>query len=390
MRFLDEVKIYVCSGEGGSGSVSFRREKFIPFGGPDGGDGGRGGDVVLQADPQLNTLIDYRYRPHIKARNGVSGMGRSRTGPSAETVLVRVPVGTLVRDEFSGAILCDLSRPGQQYLAARGGDGGRGNQHFKTSTNQAPRRADPGFPGEERTLRLELKLLADVGLIGLPNAGKSTLISKISAARPKIADYPFTTITPNLGVVKHDDFSFVVADIPGLIEGAHEGAGLGHLFLKHVERCRLLVHLVEADPLDGSDPVANFHLIEMELTAYSEAFAAKPRWIVISKGDLIDDAKSRRLERRLAKLGERVTTLSSVTGKNLQDWQGKLAGRIRSAQEEAALHPGGTILEDAPTRAGQAFAPFDEESWDVAEDTDMDDGDDGDDEGKGVECVWVP
>lgn len=389
MRFLDEVKIYVRSGEGGNGSVSFRREKFIPYGGPDGGDGGRGGDVVLQADPQLNTLIDFRYRPHVKARSGVSGMGSSRTGASADTIFVRVPVGTLVRDEFTGDILCDLSSPGQQYLAARGGDGGRGNQHFKSATNQAPRRADPGFPGEERTLRLELKLLADVGLIGLPNAGKSTLISKISAARPKIADYPFTTITPNLGVVRHDDFSFVVADIPGLIEGAHEGAGLGHMFLKHVERCRLLVHLVEADPLDGSDPVANFHLIEMELTAYSTAFAAKPRWIVISKGDLIDDAKSRRLESRLAKLGEKVTTLSSVTGKNLQEWQGKLAGRVRSAQEEAAQNPGGTILEDAPTRAGAALALHDEEPLDGTDDSDDADFD-GDDEGEGVECVWVP
>ncbi|MBF0140209.1 MAG: GTPase ObgE [Magnetococcales bacterium] len=382
MRFLDEVKIYVRSGDGGSGSVSFRREKFIPYGGPDGGDGGRGGDVLLLADPQLNTLIDYRYRPHVKAKNGVSGMGQGRTGASADTVVVRVPVGTLVRDEMSGDVLCDLSRPGQRYLAARGGDGGRGNQHFKTSTNRAPRRADPGFPGEERTLRLELKLLADVGLIGLPNAGKSTLISKISAARPKIADYPFTTMTPNLGVVKHDDFSFVVADIPGLIEGAHAGAGLGHMFLKHVERCRILVHLVEALPPDDSDPVVNFHIIEEELAAYSETLAAKPRWVIISKGDLVDASLSRRLEKKLAKMCEKVTTLSSVTGLGVHDWLASLAGRVRKAQEmESDTAP----VEDAPTRAGHPGIP-DSHTLDDA----------GDDEEQiasdveGVECVWVP
>jgi len=288
--------------------------------------------------------------------------------------VVRVPVGTLVRDEISGEILCDLANPGQQYLAAKGGDGGRGNQHFKTSTNRAPRRADPGYPGEERTLRLELKLLADVGLIGMPNAGKSTLISRISAARPKIADYPFTTITPNLGVVRHDDFSYVVADIPGLIEGAHDGAGLGHLFLKHVERCRLLVHLVEALPPDDSDPVANLHVIEQELVAYSSTLAAKPRWIVVSKGDLIDDKQRLRLEKKLAKLGEKVTTLSSVTGQGLEDWLGKL---VRKAQLEDTQR---TSLEDAPTRAG---------ATQVHHEVDRDDDPDDEDQDEGVECVWV-
>ncbi|MBF0422028.1 MAG: GTPase ObgE [Magnetococcales bacterium] len=382
MRFLDEVKIYVRSGDGGRGAVSFRREKFIPYGGPDGGDGGRGGDVVLLADPQLNTLIDYRYRPHIKAKNGVSGMGQNRTGPSAATVEVRVPVGTLVRDEMTGDVLCDLSQPGQRYLAARGGDGGRGNQHFKTSTNRAPRRADRGFPGEERTLRLELKLLADVGLIGLPNAGKSTLISKISAARPKIADYPFTTLTPHLGVVRHDDFSYVVADIPGLIAGAHAGAGLGHMFLKHVERCRILIHLVEACPADASDPVDNFRIIEEELAAYSETLAAKPRWIVISKGDLADTTLSRRLEKRLGQRGEKVTTLSSVTGAGLGDWLGWLAGRVRRAQDEqTAAFP----MDDAPTRAGvmNVWNPIEHDGGTAT------DGNDSDDD-EGVECVWVP
>ncbi|MBF0108968.1 MAG: GTPase ObgE [Magnetococcales bacterium] len=385
MRFLDEVKIYVRSGDGGPGAVSFRREKFIPYGGPDGGDGGRGGDVILLADPQLNTLIDHRYRPHLTARNGTAGMGKNRTGPSADPVIVRVPVGTLVRDEITGDLLCDLQHPEQQYLAARGGDGGRGNSHFKTSTNQAPRRSDPGWPGEERTLRLELKLLADVGLIGLPNAGKSTLISRISAARPKIADYPFTTLTPNLGVVRYDEFSFVVADIPGLIEGAHEGAGLGHLFLKHVERCRILVHLVEAEPTDDSDPVTNLRLIEQELAAYSPALAAKPRWIVISKGDLlVDESRRLRLERRLKKQGEVVTTLSSVTGMGLEEWLGRLAGRVRGAQEADPERNAGQPLADAPTRAGVSRVSF------------VSDGDDGHEdedhrsEDEGVECVWVP
>ncbi|MBF0148020.1 MAG: GTPase ObgE [Magnetococcales bacterium] len=388
MRFLDEVKIFVRSGDGGNGAASFRREKFIPYGGPDGGDGGRGGDIVLLADAQLNTLIDYRYRPHIKARNGVSGMGKNRTGPSAPTVVVRVPVGTLVRDEHSGEILCDLNTPGQKYMAARGGDGGRGNQHFKTSTNQAPRRSDPGYPGEERTLRLELKLLADVGLIGLPNAGKSTLISRISAARPKIADYPFTTLTPNLGVVKHDDFNFVVADIPGLIEGAHEGAGLGHLFLKHVERCRLLVHLVESTPPDDSDPIVNLLTIEQELEAYSSTLAAKPRWIVISKGDLLDEPRRRRLEAKLARYGEQVTTLSSVTGKGLEPWLGMLAGRVRRAQQEEIDAYGS--LEDAPTRAGSAHAARNEH-WDEVVNREGEDSDDDDESlDEGVECVWVP
>lgn len=387
MRFLDEVKIYVRSGDGGNGAVSFRREKFIPYGGPDGGDGGRGGDVVLRADAQLNTLIDYRYRPHVKARNGVSGMGKNRTGPSAEEVLIRVPVGTLVRDELTGEVLCDLSGSGQTYLAAKGGDGGRGNQHFKSATNQAPRRADPGFPGEERTLRLELKLLADVGLIGLPNAGKSTLVSKISAARPKIADYPFTTLIPNLGVVKYDDFSFVVADIPGLIAGAHDGAGLGHLFLKHVERCRVLVHLVESLPPDDSDPVKNFRCIEQELEAYSSAFAAKPRWIIVSKGDLIDDARRVRLEKRFSKFGEKVTTLSCATGQGVQDWLGDLAGYVRNTQQEKGDQPWGAALPDAPTRAGGSFS-----LREVADgDEEDDDSDDYDDDGsEGVKCVWVP
>ncbi|MBF0177976.1 MAG: GTPase ObgE [Magnetococcales bacterium] len=352
MRFLDEVKIFIRSGDGGAGAATFRREKYIPYGGPSGGDGGRGGDVVFIADPHLNTLIDFRYRQHFKAERGQNGMRACRTGRSAPPLEVRVPVGTLVRDDADGRILWDCTTPGERFLIAPGGQGGRGNTHFKSATNQAPRQSDPGRSGLELWARLELKLLADVGLVGMPNAGKSTLISVISAARPKIADYPFTTLVPNLGVVRvADDESFVVADIPGLIRGAGEGAGLGHIFLRHVERCALLLHLLDAEPPDGSDPVENFHAIEAELADYSPHLVAKPRMLVVTKGDLIDAARARALKRDLAVFGE-VAVLSAVSGQGVRELVGRVAVRVREIRATADV-VSIAALPDAPTRAGQ-------------------------------------
>ncbi|MBF0426407.1 MAG: GTPase ObgE [Magnetococcales bacterium] len=351
MRFLDEVKIYVRSGDGGAGAITFRREKYIPYGGPSGGDGGRGGDVVLVGDPHLNTLIDFRYRQHFKAERGQNGMRACRTGHSAPTLDIRIPVGTLVRDDADGQILWDCTSAGARFIIAEGGIGGRGNVHFKSSTNRAPRQADPGRPGTELWLRLELKLLADVGLIGMPNAGKSTLISVISAARPKIADYPFTTLTPNLGVVRVDDEeSFVVADIPGLIEGAGEGAGLGHIFLRHVERCALLLHLLDCAPPDGSDPVANFHTIEAELARYSPLLAAKPRLILLTKRELLAADALHNLTRRLKRRGT-VARISAVTGQGIRALVGLVASQVRTLR--ATTPTTAAALPDAPTRAGQ-------------------------------------
>ncbi len=293
MKFIDEALIDVAAGNGGNGCASFRREKFIPMGGPDGGDGGRGGSIWAQADRNLNTLVEYRFTRSFKARNGENGRGSDCYGKGGDDLLLKVPVGTVFHDENSGEILADLARDGQKALVARGGKGGLGNLHFKSSTNRAPRQCTPGEPGEERRLRLELKVLADVGLLGLPNAGKSTLIRAISAARPKVADYPFTTLHPNLGVVRVDqDRSFVVADIPGLIEGAAEGAGLGHQFLRHLARTRLLLHLVDLAPFDPeADPVHEARAIVEELRKYDEALYRKPRWLVLNKTDLIPDTE---------------------------------------------------------------------------------------------------
>lgn len=290
MKFVDQVRIYVKAGDGGNGAIAFRREKFVPKGGPSGGDGGRGGDVIFRADPQLTTLLDYRYLQHHRAENGENGSGNDCNGRDGEDLVLRVPVGTLFRDEETGEILADLTEPGQEWVAAKGGRGGLGNMNFATPTRQAPRFAQPGKPGEQRTLVLELKLLADVGLIGYPNAGKSTLISVVSRARPKIADYPFTTLVPNLGVVGYKDHrSFVVADIPGLIEGASEGAGLGHQFLRHVERCRVLVHLVDASAPD-LDPERSlekdYETINRELERYSAELADRPQIVALNKCDL--------------------------------------------------------------------------------------------------------
>ena len=289
MKFVDEATIDIAAGNGGAGCVSFRREKFIPFGGPNGGDGGRGGSVFAVADRNLNTLIDYRYARRHEARNGEPGRGSDQFGAAAEDIVLRMPVGTIVKDLETDQVIAELLVPGEPVLLAKGGDGGFGNLHFKSSTNRAPRQKTPGWPGEQKKLKLELRVLADVGLLGMPNAGKSTLIAAISNARPKIADYPFTTLHPNLGVVRAGpDRSFVVADIPGLIEGASEGAGLGHQFLRHLQRTRLLLHMVDLAPFDDNvDPVAQAKAIVKELRKYDEALYEKPRWLVLNKLDMV-------------------------------------------------------------------------------------------------------
>ena len=289
MKFVDEATIDVAAGHGGAGCVSFRREKFIPFGGPNGGDGGRGGSIYAVGDLNLNTLIDYRYARRHEARNGEAGRGSDQFGAAAEDIVLRMPVGTILTDLDTGQVVAELMNPGEKVLVCKGGDGGFGNLHFKTSTNRAPRQKTPGWPGESRKLKLELRVLADVGLLGMPNAGKSTLIAAISNARPKIADYPFTTLHPNLGVVRvAPEKSFVVADVPGLIEGAAEGAGLGHQFLRHLQRTRLLLHVVDIAPFDDAvDPVAQARAIVAELKKYDAELAAKPRWLVLNKIDMV-------------------------------------------------------------------------------------------------------
>ena len=293
MKFIDEAIIQVIAGNGGDGVASFRREKFVPRGGPDGGDGGRGGSIYVVADRNINTLIDYRYARIHRANSGEKGRGADCYGKGAEDVVLRVPVGTVVRDNHTGEIITDLTQHGQKALLAKGGEGGLGNLHFKSSTNRAPRKFTPGTQGENRDLKLELKILADVGLLGMPNAGKSTLIRAVSAARPKVADYPFTTLHPHLGVVRVDyDRSFVIADIPGLIEGAAEGAGLGHQFLRHLARTRLLLHLVDIAPFDETaNPVHDARAVIEELKKYDEALYRKPRWLVLNKLDLLDPSE---------------------------------------------------------------------------------------------------
>jgi GTP-binding protein len=293
VKFIDEANIEVIAGDGGNGSASFRREKYVPRGGPDGGDGGRGGSIVAVADRNINTLIEYRYARIHRARKGENGHGADKYGRGADDIFLRVPVGTVITDADTGEFIADLAAHEQQALVARGGKGGLGNIHFKSSTNRAPRQFTPGEAGEQRRLHLELKLLADVGLLGMPNAGKSTFIRAVSAARPKVADYPFTTLAPNLGVVRTDENrSFVVADIPGLIEGAADGAGLGHQFLRHLQRTRLLLHIVDVAPFDGeADPVRDARAIVAELKRYDAALFEKPRWLVLNKIDLVPEAE---------------------------------------------------------------------------------------------------
>lgn len=319
--FIDRTKIRVQGGHGGNGVTAFRREKFVPRGGPSGGDGGRGGDLWLEADESLNTLLHLRYNPEHIAERGRHGEGSNRFGREGEDTVVRVPVGTQVFDAPTGDLLYDFTHTGERWLAARGGRGGFGNTHFKTSTNRAPRYHQEGSPGEERELQLELKLLADVGLIGFPNAGKSTLISTISAAKPKIADYPFTTLEPHLGVVDMGEYrTFVVADIPGLIEGAHKGAGLGDRFLRHVERTKLLLHLVDVSSVSGRDPVSDYETINRELAAYDASLAARPQIVVATKIDALDEpARLERLMTRAAEDARPFYAISSATNEGVRE-----------------------------------------------------------------------
>lgn len=309
MKFLDEAKVYIQSGAGGNGCVSFRREKFIEFGGPNGGDGGRGGDVIAEAVEGLNTLIDYRYQQHFKAKRGGNGMGKDRHGANGADIVLKVPVGTQIYDEDGETLLADLDTLGEKVVLARGGNGGFGNAHFKSSTNRAPRHANPGQPGEDRTIRLRLKLIADAGLVGLPNAGKSTFLAAVSAAKPKIADYPFTTLHPQLGVVGVDNREFVLADIPGLIEGAHEGAGLGDRFLGHVERCRVLLHLVDATSEDAGEA---YRVVRAELEAYGHELTEKPEIVALSKADAATDEQIRDQVRRLKKASRKTPLVLSA------------------------------------------------------------------------------
>ena len=320
--FIDEIDIYVQGGDGGAGCISFRREKFVPRGGPDGGDGGDGGSVWLEADPALTTLLDFHYKRHYKAPRGTHGKGANRHGASGDDLILRVPLGTVVSDRDTGDELGDLTSPGQRLLAIAGARGGRGNARFASSINRAPRRADLGRPGNGRWLHLELKLLADVGVIGFPNAGKSTLVSRISAATPKIADYPFTTLTPALGIVRVDpERSFVIADLPGLIPGASEGKGLGHQFLRHTERTRLLVHMLDLDPQTGRDPLDDLAVIDTELAAYSPTLAQRPQIIVANKADLFppNAPELATIERHCRNAGLPFHAISAATGQGLPE-----------------------------------------------------------------------
>ena len=334
MKFLDQAKVYIRSGDGGAGAVSFRREKFIEFGGPDGGDGGRGGDVWAEAVDGLNTLIDYRYQQHFKAQTGVHGMGRNRTGAGGKDVVLKVPVGTQIFEEDNETVVCDLTQVGQRFLLAKGGNGGFGNQHFKTSTNQAPRRANPGLEGEERTIWLRLKLIADAGLVGLPNAGKSTFLATVTAAKPKIADYPFTTLHPGLGVARVDAREFVIADIPGLIEGAHEGVGIGDRFLGHVERTRVLLHLVSARE---EDVASAYETVRGELEAYGHGLDEKAEILALSQADTVD---AEALAEKIAELeevaGHAPMILSAATSQGVQDVLRALMAEVKSARDAEA------------------------------------------------------
>ncbi|MBV9735788.1 MAG: GTPase ObgE [Acidisphaera sp.] len=335
MKFLDEAKIFLRSGDGGDGVVAFRREKFLEFGGPDGGNGGRGGDVVLRAVANLNTLIDFRYTQHFRARKGGNGAGADRTGASAPPVVIKVPAGTQVLDADRKLLLADLDTPATQVVLCRGGDGGFGNSHYKSSTNRAPRRADKGFPGEERWVWLRLKLIADAGLIGLPNAGKSTFLAAVSAAKPKIADYPFTTLHPQLGVVRLSAAEeFVLADIPGLIEGAHEGAGLGDRFLGHVERCAVLLHLVDGA---AGDVVRAWRTVRQELAAYAGGLAEKPELLALNKADSMTPREASARRAALARAAARpVALISGATGEGVAPLLRTLMDRVGEARRERA------------------------------------------------------
>jgi GTP-binding protein len=343
MKFLDQARVFIRSGNGGAGALSFRREKFIEFGGPDGGDGGRGGDVVIEVADGLNTLIDFRYQQHFKAKTGGHGMGKNRAGARGADAVLRVPAGTQVFEEDGETLIADLTEAGQRMVIARGGNGGFGNAHFKSSTNRAPRRANPGQEGEERTIWLRLKLIADAGLIGLPNAGKSTFLATVSAAKPKIADYPFTTLDPGLGVVAVDGREFVLADIPGLIEGAHDGAGLGDRFLGHIERCRVLLHLVDAT---GEDAGKAYKTVRRELEAYGAGLAEKPEIVALSKIDASDDETLKAQTDRLKRAAKRKPLpLSAASGAGVTEALRAVLAVIDEAKA------GGERAEPAPAWA---------------------------------------
>lgn len=332
MKFLDQAKVYIRSGDGGAGAVSFRHEKFLEFGGPDGGDGGRGGDVWAVAVDGLNTLIDYRYQQHFKAKTGMHGMGRNMTGAKGADIVLKVPVGTQIFEEDNETLICDLTTIGQKFCLAKGGNGGFGNLHFTTSTNRAPRRANPGLEGVERTIWLRLKLIADGGLVGLPNAGKSTFLATVTAAKPKIADYPFTTLHPHLGVARVDAREFVLADIPGLIEGAHEGVGVGDRFLGHVERCRVLLHLVSAQEEDVGKA---YQIIRDELSAYGHGLADKPEVLALSQIDILDAETRKKKQQELEKQAHKeVHLLSAVTHEGVEETLRAVARIIENSRLE--------------------------------------------------------
>jgi GTP-binding protein len=367
MHFVDEAVIHVKAGNGGNGCVAFRREKFVPRGGPAGGDGGRGGHVILLADPSVKTLVDLHLQRTYKAENGQHGQGSNKHGADGKDLVIRVPVGTVVYDAETGELIADLVKAGQRVIVARGGRGGRGNAAFATPTRQTPVFAELGEPGEERTLRLELKLLADVGIIGYPNVGKSTLISRISAARPKIADYPFTTLVPNLGTVRVDNFSFVVADLPGLIEGAHKGVGLGHQFLRHAERTSLLLHMVDIAAVEGRDPICDFETINEELRLYNPELAKKPQIVVANKMDLPNAHEN--LQRCLPYWRERgyeVFAISALTGEGIEPLVYRMAELVKAMQPTAPLPEASEEVIVAPpkrTEAPLTIERLDEETW---------------------------
>jgi len=343
MKFLDQAKVYIRSGDGGAGAVSFRREKFIEFGGPDGGDGGRGGDVWIEAVEGLNTLIDYRYQQHFKAPKGTHGMGKNRAGAKGADVTLKVPAGTQVFEDDNETLIADLTEPGQRMRLARGGNGGFGNAHFTTSTNRAPRRANPGQEGEERWIWLRLKLIADAGLVGLPNAGKSTFLAAVTAAKPKIADYPFTTLHPGLGVVRIDGREFVLADIPGLIEGAHEGAGLGDRFLGHIERCRVILHLIDGT---GEHAGEAYKTVRHELESYGHGLVDKPEIVALNKADALTAEDLKQQVARLKRAAKKTPlVLSGVSRKGVPEVLRALTGQIhdmskaKEAEPTEAWHP---------------------------------------------------
>ena len=339
MKFLDQAKVYIRSGDGGAGAVSFRHEKFLEFGGPDGGDGGRGGDVWAVAVDGLNTLIDYRYQQHFKAKTGTHGMGRNMTGAKGADVILKVPVGTQIFEEDNETLICDLTEVGQKFCLAKGGNGGFGNLHFTTSTNRAPRRANPGLEGLERTIWLRLKLIADCGLVGLPNAGKSTFLASVTAAKPKIADYPFTTLHPHLGVVRIDGREFVLADIPGLIEGAHEGVGIGDRFLGHVERCQVLLHLVSAQE---EDVAKAYQIIRDELEAYGHGLSEKPEVVALSQIDILDEETKLIKQKQLEQIsGKKIHLLSAVTHAGIEETLRSIAKIIEESRKEQAGNEAG-------------------------------------------------